>query len=658
MQLSSSRGSPSDSMAGKKNETKLSAGAVAQTAAETHAESADADERHFLRRFLRLVGPYFTSEEKWRAGGMTAAVVALTLLQIGIQIRLNWWNKDFFDALEQRNWPGFIHQLLLFAGWASAGMITAVYQLYMKQLLQLHWRRWVTDRLVHGWLDDGRHYQLNFLGSQGIDNPDQRISENVRNAIEMSTEFALGIMNAVLTLVSFVGVLWIVSGAIEFTVGGTLLHIPGYMVFAALIYALIGSGLTWLVGRPIVGANLRQTAAEADYRFALMRLREYSESVALIRGEPDELISLHGFFGRVMDATRYLMRTQRRLMWLTSGYGMIGMVYPTLIASPRYFSGAITLGGLMQITGAFVQVQGSLTWFVDNFPRLAEWRSHVERLLELEQVLATTLVAMGDDEESVSIAVVEEKQPEEELAFEALQIAHADGSVVIAQANARIARGERVLIVGESGSGKSTLFRAIAGLWPWGAGTIYLPPRSEMMFMPQRPYLPLGSLRAVVAYPAPSKKFAKKAVRAALELVGLGDLRDRLDEEERWDRVLSGGEQQRVAMARVLLHKPGWIFMDEATSALDDESQDAMMHLLQEALPDSTIISIAHRPGMEAFHQRTLGLVKSSDGAKLVARRPQRDKKPSKPQQAFHRRLLNRLRRSGTAPGRPAPDQR
>ena len=637
--------------------------ATGEAARNPGDEAESGGEGHFLRRFIRLAGPYFTSEEKWSAWGMAAAVIALTLLQIGIQIRLNWWNKDFFDALEQRNWNAFIGQMWLFAAWAGAGMITAVYQLYMKQLLQLHWRRWLTHRLVTAWLEDGRHYQIMFLGPHGIDNPDQRISENVRNACEMATEFALGILNAVLTLVSFVGILWVVSGALELHIGGSKVEIPGYMVFAALIYAIIGSGLTWLVGRPIVIANLRQTAAEADYRFALMRLREYSESVALIRGEPDEMISLQGFFGRVIDATRYLMRTQRRLMWLTSGYGMIGMVYPTLVASPRYFSGAITLGGLMQITAAFVQVQGSLTWFVDNFPRLAEWRSNVQRLLELERVLGTTLVAMGEDEESVSIAVVEEKQPEEALAFEALQIAHSDGSVVISEANAKIARGERVLIVGDSGSGKSTLFRAIAGLWPWGAGTIYLPPRGEMMFMPQRPYLPLGTLRAAVTYPAPPKKFAKKAVRTALEHVGLGDLAERLDEEERWDRVLSGGEQQRVAFARLLLHKPGWVFMDEATSALDDESQDAMMRSVRDELADSTVISIAHRPGLEGFHQRTLGLVKSSGGAKLVARRRETTKKAT-PQQSFRKRLMSRFRRpaagraQGEPPRRPAPQGR
>jgi putative ATP-binding cassette transporter len=305
-------------------------------------------------------------------------------------------------------------------------------------------------------------------------------------------------------------------------------------------------------------------------------------------------------------------------------------------------------------------VQGSLTWFVDNFPRLAEWRSHVERLLELEQVLGTTLVAMGEDEESVSIAVVEQKKEEEELAFEALQIAHSDGSVVIAEANAKIARGERVLLVGESGSGKSTLFRAIAGLWPWGAGTIYLPPRGEMMFMPQRPYLPLGSLRAAVTYPAPPKKFSKKAVRAALERVGLGEIQDRLDDEERWDKVLSGGEQQRIAFARLLLHKPGWIFLDEATSALDDESQDAMLRLLRDALSDSTVISIAHRPGLESFHERTLGLVKSARGARLVARRRTHEKpaKPAQHQPSFRKRLLSRLRRRDSASHQPAPEGR
>jgi putative ATP-binding cassette transporter len=351
-------------------------------------------------------------------------------------------------------------------------------------------------------------------------------------------------------------------------------------------------------------------------------LRDNSEGVAFIRGEGDEQKGLKGFFGHVFIATKRLMQTQRRLMWMTSGYGMIGMVYPTLIASPKFFSHAITLGGLMQIGAAFGQVQTGLTWFVDNFPRIAEWRSHVERLLEFEQALTTTMEVTSETGETTMIDLVEESlELGEALAFRDLQIAHADGGIVLGETNTKIAKGERVLIVGDSGSGKSTLFRAIAGLWPWGSGSILHPARGEMMFMPQRSYLPLGTLRAALAYPAPQKKFTKAAMKAALERCGLEKFVDRLDETERWDRVLSVGEQQRVAFARLLLHKPAWVFMDEATSALDENIQTSMMSLFRDELAGSTLISIAHRPGLEVFHDRTLSLVKSATGARLVTKR-------------------------------------
>ncbi len=324
-------------------------------------------------------------------------------------------------------------------------------------------------------------------------------------------------------------------------------------------------------------------------------------------------------------------------MWLTSAYGMIGMVYPTLVASPRYFSGAITLGGLMQITAAFGQVQAGLTWFVDNFPRIAEWRSHVERLLEFEQALDITAEAATEAGETTSIVLVEAATDlgEQALTFRDLQIAHSDGSIVLGETNTTIAKGERVLIAGDSGSGKSTLFRAIAGLWPWGAGSILHPARSDMMFMPQRSYLPLGTLRATLAYPASLKKFTKPAVKAALQRCGLEHLVERLDETERWDRVLSVGEQQRVAFARLLLHKPGWVFMDEATSALDEKTQASMMSLFGEELAGSTLISIAHRPGLDAFHDRTLNLVRSETGAQLVTKR-----RRSAPPTGLQRRVL------------------
>lgn len=576
-----------------------------------------------LRRFLRLAGPFFTqSSERWQARLLVGGVLALTLFQIGIQIRINVWNRDFFDALQYHNWAAFLHQMIVFAVLGSVSMGVAVYQVYVKQLLQLRWRRWLTAQLTSGWLEGGRHYQLNFVG-EGVENPDQRIAENIRGATEMAVEFAIGIVNALLTLLSFIGILWSLSGILRFTVGGFDVAIPGYMVGAAIFYAAVGSALTYWVGRPIVPANVQQNAAEADFRFALVRLRENSESIALIGGEPDEQKALSKNFGIVMAASLALMQAKRRLMWMTNGYAMLGIIYPTLVASPRYFTGEISLGGLMQITAAFGQVQTSLTWFVDNFPLIAEWRSHVSRVLELDDMLRTTIESTTESGDVTRISLLEESYPEgeEAVAFEDLQITLADGNVVIAETNAKIARGEKVLIMGESGSGKSTLMRAASGLWPWGSGSIRLPERSKIMFMPQRPYLPLGTLRAAIVYPAAARRFRRKAVEAALKRVGLAHLIGRMDESERWDRLLSGGEQQRVAFARALLHKPDWIFMDEATAALDDDNQNAMMSIFRDELRWTTLVSVGHRPGLDAFHDRTLHLVKTKTGAQLKMRR-------------------------------------
>jgi putative ATP-binding cassette transporter len=426
----------------------------------------------------------------------------------------------------------------LFLGLTIASMVTAVFQLYVRQLLQLDWRRWLVYRLQHNWLSDGRHYQINFL-PDAADNPDQRISENTRWATAMAVDMAVGLVTSVLMLVSFVGILWTLSGPLHVAFGANEFDIPGYMVWAALLYAGIGSALTWFIGRPMVAANIRRNEAESDHRFALIRLRESSEGVALIRGEADEERGLKHAFEKVAGAMVDLMRSERRLMWLTSAYGMLLTVFPVLVASPRYFAGAITLGVLMQISSAFGQVTSSLNWFVDNFPRIADWRSHVDRVVELEDTLASARASEAD-----SVIAIQEGPGEdgrEVLAFRDLQIAQADGSLVIGEANAEIAPGERVLIVGESGSGKSTLFRAIAGLWPWGAGEIRIPARSGMMFMPQRPYLPLGTLHAVVAYPAPARRFSQAALEAALTRCGLEHLIPRLEEVERWDRILSLG---------------------------------------------------------------------------------------------------------------------
>lgn len=574
----------------------------------------------FWRNFLRLACPFFNSQERWTARLLLVGVIALTVLQIAIAVRLNIWNKDFFNALDKRDWGVFLGQMRTFALLLAAAMGIAVYQAYLKQLLQLRWRSWLTKSLVDRWLAETRYYQLNFIASD-VDNPDQRITENTKHTIEMTVEFAIGLINSLLTLISFTGILWAISGTLDVPFAGSELHIPGYMVFAAIVYAGIGSGLTYFVGRPIVAANVRQNATEADYRFALVRVRENSEAIALIHGESDEAKGLTHYFGEVLTSSMGLMRSQRRLMWLTSFYTSVGWVYPTLVASPKFFAGAITLGVLMQITAAFGQVQTALNWFVDNFPKLAEWRSHTERLLELDEALDLIGESTSESGALTTILLSDSEAGEDVLRFRELQITRVDGNVVIGDANTQIAKGERVLIVGPSGSGKSTLFRAIAGLWPWGAGQIMLPDRSRMMFLPQRPYLPLGTLKAALCYPASVRKFPIAEVRKALKRCGLDQLISRLNEHERWDRVLSGGEQQRLAFCRLILHKPDWVFMDEATSALDEDAQQSMMSLFTKELAGATLISIAHRPGLDAFHDRTLTLVESGSGARLVTKR-------------------------------------
>jgi putative ATP-binding cassette transporter len=435
----------------------------------------------------------------------------------------------------------------------------------------------------------------------------------------MAVDLLVGLLGSILTLATFLGVLWSLSGPLHLALASNEFTIPGYMVWAALLYATLGSMFTFLLGGPLVSINMRRNQAEGDHRFALIRIRENSEGIALIRGEPDEDRGLRAAFGRVMAVMRDLYGRERALMYLTSAYGMAAGVVPIIVASPRYFAGAITLGVLMQITQAFLQVTRSLNWFVDKYPLLADWRSHIERVAELEDTFEAAEGLEAD--ETITLTVGPDENGEEVLAFRDLQVGHADGNVVIQDATATVRAGEKVLIVGESGTGKSTLFRAVAGLWPWGSGEIRTPPRERMFFMPQRPYIPLGTLRAAVAYPASPKRFADGAIHAALERCALPHFIPRLDEEERWDRVMSLGEQQRLAFARLLLHRPRWVFLDEATAALDDENQDQMMRLFREELADSAVVSIGHRPGLDVYHDRTLHLLRAPDGARLEVRR-------------------------------------
>lgn len=579
--------------------------------------SSDRQERAgFWRKVGRLAAAYYGSEERRSAWAITAATVALTLLQIAVQVRLNIWNRDFFDALDKREHDRFLSQMTLFSVLALAGTAAAVGQLYARQTLQVWWRDWLVRHLHRRMLADSAHYRMQFVEG-AADNPDQRIGENARWATSIAVDMALGLLHSVLLLVSFIGILWTLSGPLTVAVAGREAEIPGYMVFAALLYAAAATGGTWFVGRRMPDINARRNEAEGDHRFALVRLRENSEGVALIRGEADEERGLKRAFNRVTGVMHELNRAERNLVGLSSAYGMITMVFPILVASPRYFAGAITLGVLMQIGSAFGEVTRALNWFMDNYPKLADWTCHVDRVVELED----SLDAAGCPDRRCALRIEEGPgaDGEETVSLEGVAVATPAGKPLVRRADAVIRPGERVLIQGESGTGKSTLFRALAGAWPWGAGRIRVPDRAGAVFLPQRPYLPLGTLRDALAYPRPSSDFTAEAMAGALRRCGLEGFAERLDEEERWDRTLSLGEQQRLAFARVLLQRPRWVFLDEATAALDEENQDAMMEMLREELPETAVVSIGHRPGLELHHDRVLVLEASPEGAVLAA---------------------------------------
>lgn len=575
------------------------------------------------RELFLLFRDMLRNRKGWPMLRLGIAIVIVLIGNMFGQIRLNQWNGAFFDAVEKRDTSAFFHQLLVFAFIVTTLLALVVAQTWLQERLKIRLRQRLTQILLDLWLKPNQAYQLGFMG-EASRQPDQRLQEDCRLFSELSTELGVGMLQALLLLISFIGVLWTLSGDTSFVIGGREITIPGYMVWVAIGYAGIGSGLTWLVGRPLIPLNTLRYAREADLRFALVRVNESAESVSLYNGEDDERRNLDEFVEAVLKATRRLSGALARLTWITSGYGWFAIVVPILAAAPGYFTGRLSFGGMMMVVGAFNQVQASLRYFVDNFPKIADWRSAVLRVATFRQA-AIDLEEVTDENGKIDI----QPHPKGWLSFEGLSIALSDGSILIEDATAEIQPGERVLIMGESGAGKSTLFRAISGLWPWGSGVIRIPHGNEMMFLPQRPYLPLGTLRSALSYPASPETFDDADVRAVLERCGLGEFIDMLDKHERWDKTMSLGQQQRVAFARVLLHKPRWVFMDEATSALDEENQDSMLSLFEGELKGATVMSIGHRPGLEEFHTRTLHIRKTEEGAILLAKpRLQRAARP------------------------------
>ena len=562
----------------------------------------------FLKDAWRLARPYFTrSDERWSAWGLLIAIVLLNLSLVGLSVVLSYWRREFYNALQDKNWDAFLDLLFVYRqtpsglmpGFCELAVVhigVAVYQVYLNQWLQIRWRRWLTTRFLDEWLADRAYYRISLTTDRaaiGTDNPDQRIAEDLRDFADNSLSLSLGLLSNIVSLCSFAGILWGLSGAIE----AFGISIPGYMFWVAVIYAVIGTTFTHLVGRPLSALNFRQQRVEADFRYALVRVRENMEGIALYNGETEEKGTLLHRFGAVIGNWYAIMTRMKLLNTLVVGYEQVAVIFPVVVAAPRYFSGAMQLGGLMQTIGAFGQVQGSLSWFVTAYASLANWRAIVERLTTFHRAILAARAAAGE-------GFARAPGPDEAVHLHDVTLALPNGTALLEHAELTLERGHSVVVTGRSGSGKSTLFRAIAGIWPFGQGQVQVPERA--FFLPQRPYIPLGSLRHVVAYPEASDFYDRATIGQALADVGLPHLVELLDRDENWPMRLSGGEQQRVALARALLAKPDWIFLDEATASLDPEAEATLYGVLKQRLPEATLVSIAHRASVAAFHDRRL----------------------------------------------------
>ncbi|MEK9969911.1 MAG: ABC transporter ATP-binding protein/permease [Ferrovibrio sp.] len=572
------------------------------------------DTPNFFQALWTLARPYFSDpQERRSAWGLLIVIVILNLASVGLSVWFNFWYNTFYTALQDKDYDTFKTQLLYFTAVAFAFIVVAVYKLYLQQMLQIRWRRWLTEHWLNDWLGGRNYYHMQMLGL-GTDNPDQRISEDLRLFPAYSLTLTLGLLNAVVTLVSFLSILWTISGPLDFTLAGHEISIPGYMVWAAFFYAAAGTWLTHLIGRPLVKINFDKQKLEADFRFHLVRVREHAEGIAFQHGEPVERAGLGKRFAAVFVNFYDIMRKQKQLTWFTAGYAQLAVIFPFVVGAPRYFSGAIQLGGLMQIVSAFGQVQEALSFIITAYSEIAEWRAVIDRLTTFRTGLERArAVAAGSQ-----VAVTRQG---DELSIDALRLDLPDGRPLMQADGLTLAAGDSLLLQGGSGKGKTTLLRAIAGLWPFGKGQLRRPADEVSLFLPQKPYLPHGSLRAALAYPHDPAGFADADYRAALQALDLAKLESRLDEDGLWDQQLSGGEQQRVQLARALLQKPRWLYLDEATSALDEANEQKALAALRATLPQTTIVSIGHRPALQAFHnqKRMLDGAAQGEPARLMA---------------------------------------
>ncbi len=558
--------------------------------------------RHLRPQMLIMFRAIWASPQRTKLLLLGVGIVVVIGATAFCQIRLNAWNQPFYNALTRKDLMGLLDQLMVFGVIAGGLLVLNVAQAWLNQMAKVKLREGVVCDLFDQWLRPRRAFHLVSAGEIGA-NPDQRIHEDARHLTELTTDLGVGLLQSSLLLGSFLGVLWILSENVTFHVSGRNFGIPGYMVWCALLYAGTASWLTWRVGCPLIQLNCERYAREADLRFALVRLNEHSDSVTLYGGEQDEKRRLTAEFKRVLRVMRRIVGASTRLTCITSGYGWFTIIAPIVVASPGYFGGDLSFGGLMMAVGAFIQVQQALRWFIDNFNTIADWRATLLRVASFRETVIT-MDKLGATKNRIKFV----KSKGDTMSFENLEIATSKACTTLSERHVEIWPGERVLIVGDSGSGKTMLFRAIAGLWPWGSGRIALPSSNSVVFVPRHPYVPLGTLRAALAYPSPESAYPDEELIAALQSAGLNRLSSSLDRIARWDRELTEDEQQCLVFTRLLLRKPRWIVIDAALHALEDDAHQRMISLIEYGLKDAAVINIGRPEANNHFFQRVLYL--------------------------------------------------
>ncbi|MBB3930470.1 putative ATP-binding cassette transporter [Kaistia hirudinis] len=557
----------------------------------------------------RIAVPYFRSSEMRFAVGLLAVIIALRLFAVWLDVQYNSWQNDFYTALQQKNWDEFKHQLFFVFSWiAGLSIISAVYRLYLNQWLSIRWRRWLTGKYLGEWLSGGTHYRMRLAGNPA-DNPDQRIADDTGRFVDGALSTAVALLGQIVTLVTFVAILWTLSAEVPLIMFGQTYSIPGYLVIVAFIYSVIGTVLTHKIGRPLVRLNYDQQRYEADFRFALVRNRENAEEIALLKGEPAERSTLQHRFGKVVGNYIDIMNRTKKLTFFTASFGQISVIVPFILIGPAYFFGGSEMGRIMQVASAFGTVQGAFSFFVDYYASLAEWKSVVDRLDDFEASIESASGARAQG------PLLSPDSAPDTLSIQNLVVRLPDGREIVEVSDLTLSPRERVLVTGPSGSGKTSLFRSLGGIWPYGSGGVHIPKGADLLILPQNVYMPLGSLRAALAYPREADAISREEALDALGAVGLARLEGDLDEVANWGNRLSGGEQQRIAVARALLAKPDWLLLDEATSALDEAAEARIYRMISERLPDTTIVSIGHRSSLTPLHERFLKLVATESGA-------------------------------------------